>query len=124
MADLVPPAGPVDIAVVGFPDDALDQQMTAALAEVVASGAGPGAGCLGRRKGSRRQVTVIDVDDPADSLELQAAVQAAANQAIAAQYSPTPQDRPPPAVDVVSQLEWLAALQAQGILTSEEFAAQ
>ncbi|HEV2927206.1 MAG TPA: SHOCT domain-containing protein [Propionibacteriaceae bacterium] len=55
----------------------------------------------------------------------QAAVQAAANQAaMAAQFSPAPQYSPPPAYDVASQLERLAALQQQGILTPEEFAAQ
>ena len=42
------------------------------------------------------------------------------------QYAPPPQPAPAPAqeVDVVSQLERLADLKDQGILTEEEFAAQ
>ena len=45
------------------------------------------------------------------------------------QYAPPPEQAPPPPAeppqdDVVSQLERLAALKDQGILTEEEFAAQ
>ena len=40
------------------------------------------------------------------------------------QRSPAPQAAPAPQTDVVSQLERLAALKDQGILTEEEFAAQ
>ena len=45
------------------------------------------------------------------------------------QYAPPPQQAPPqpadpPQDDVISQLERLAALKDQGILTEEEFAAQ
>ena len=43
---------------------------------------------------------------------------------MAAQYSPATQYSRPLAYDVVSQLERLAALWQQGILTPEEFAAQ
>jgi hypothetical protein len=57
--------------------------------------------------------------------ETLAAVHSAANQAaMAAQYSPATQYCPPLAYDVASQLELLAALGQQGILTPEEFAVQ
>lgn len=39
-------------------------------------------------------------------------------------YEQSAQAAPAVAGDVVSQLEWLAALQAQGVLTPEEFAEQ
>ncbi|MFC6151300.1 MULTISPECIES: SHOCT domain-containing protein [Mumia] len=56
----------------------------------------------------------------------QAAMQAAAAQAAAAQQYAAPQAAPaaPAGGDVVGQLERLAALQQQGILTAEEFAAE
>ena len=41
------------------------------------------------------------------------------------QYAPEPQYAPPPPEeDVITQLERLGALKAQGLLTEEEFAAQ
>ena len=55
---------------------------------------------------------------------------AQAQNAVYAEQAPPPQDmlyaEPPPAqgVDVISQLERLGALKAQGILTEEEFAVQ
>jgi hypothetical protein len=58
-----------------------------------------------------------------------AAAYAQAEQAASAQVTPPPQEDyapPPPAPeeDVITQLERLGALKAQGILTEEEFAAQ
>jgi hypothetical protein len=40
------------------------------------------------------------------------------------QYAPPPAAQPPSQEDVISQLERLGALKAQGILTEQEFAAQ
>lgn len=40
------------------------------------------------------------------------------------QYAPPTPDMPAPQDDVITQLERLGALKAQGILTEEEFAAQ
>jgi Family of unknown function (DUF6325) len=70
LGDLVAPAGPVDIAVVGFPSTAPDQRVTAALASAVASGAVRVLDALVIEKDADGKVTVIDVEDPADALEL------------------------------------------------------
>jgi len=40
------------------------------------------------------------------------------------QYAPPPPAAPAPEEDVITQLERLGALKAQGLLTEEEFAAQ
>ncbi len=53
-----------------------------------------------------------------------AAAQAAAAQAAAAQAQVAQVAPPPTGSDVIGQLERLAALQQQGILTPEEFATQ
>jgi hypothetical protein len=70
MAELIPPAGPVDIAVVGFPDQAPDSRVTSALAEAVASGAVRVLDALVVQKAEDGAVTVIDVEDADDALEL------------------------------------------------------
>jgi hypothetical protein len=55
---------------------------------------------------------------------------AQAEQAASAQVAPPPQEQyyepaaPAPEEDVITQLERLGALKAQGLLTEEEFAAQ
>jgi hypothetical protein len=54
----------------------------------------------------------------------QAAMQAAAAQAVAAQQAAAPAPAAPAGDDAVAQLERLAALKQQGILTDAEFEAQ
>ncbi|MET0693801.1 MAG: DUF6325 family protein [Propionibacteriaceae bacterium] len=70
MADKALPAGPVDIAVVGFPDAAPDERVTQALAKVVALGAVRVLDALVVEKDAAGEVTVIDVEDPGDALDL------------------------------------------------------
>ncbi|WP_395245108.1 SHOCT domain-containing protein [Agromyces sp. MMS24-K17] len=65
-----------------------------------------------------------------EAQQQQAAMQAAAQQAVAQQQAQAAAAAPPPAaaapaggVDVVAELQKLAGLQQQGIITPEEFAA-
>jgi len=53
----------------------------------------------------------------------QAAMQAAAEQAVAAQQAAAPAAAAPAAADPIAELERLAQLKQQGILSDEEFAA-
>lgn len=91
------------------------------------------AGTAGAVNGAMQRRRVHQADQQAGSQayeqqQQQAALQAAAAQAAAAQavqYAPAPAAAPAAAqYDVVEELERLAALQQQGILTPEEFAAQ
>jgi Tfp pilus assembly protein PilO len=98
----------------------------AARTAVVAGTAGAVNNRMSRRQESRyeeqAQAQAYQQQQQQAAME-QAAQQAAAQQAAAQQYV---QQAPAaaPQGDVVSQLERLAALQQQGILTPEEFAAQ
>ena len=88
------------------------------------------AGTAGAVTGAMRRRQMGQAEDQAEAQAYQqqqqeAALQAAAAQAAAAQsahYAPAPAAAQPN--DVVSQLERLAALQQQGILTADEFAVQ
>ncbi len=96
----------------------------AARTAVVAGTAGAVTGAM-----RRRQMGQADEQAEAQAYQQQqqeAAMQAAAAQAAAAQaahYVRTPPAAAQPN-DVISQLERLATLQQQGILTADEFAAQ
>ncbi|HEV7185727.1 MAG TPA: SHOCT domain-containing protein [Leifsonia sp.] len=57
-----------------------------------------------------------------EAQQQQSQMQAAANQAVA-QAAAAPALTPPPGGDLVAQLQQLATLQAQGVLSSDEFAA-
>lgn len=70
MADFVTPVGPVDVAVVGFPEQAPDARVTAALSEAVASGAVRVLDVLVVKKADDGAVTIVDVDSVEESLEL------------------------------------------------------
>ncbi len=70
MAELIAPVGPVDIAVVGFPEQAPDKRVTAAVAEAVVSGAIRVLDALVVEKSADGTVTVVDVDDVDDALDL------------------------------------------------------
>lgn len=70
MAEVVTPAGPVDIAVIGFPDERPDAAVAAALAEAVLAGAVRVLDALIIEKADDGTVTIVDVEDPADALEL------------------------------------------------------
>ncbi|SIO00023.1 SHOCT domain-containing protein [Agromyces cerinus] len=58
-----------------------------------------------------------------EAQQQQAQMNAAAQQAVAQQQAAAPAAPAAPAVDVVAELQKLAALQQQGILSPEEFAA-
>ncbi len=93
----------------------------AARTAVVAGTVGAVSGAMSRHQAGRAQEAAQA--QPYEQQQQQAATEAAAQQAaVAAQYRPMAVA--PAADDVVSQLERLAALQQQGILTPEEFAAQ
>lgn len=88
------------------------------------------AGAVNNRM-ARRQESRYEEQAQAQAYQQQqqqAAIDAAAQQAAAAQQYAQPAPAAPAAPagggDVVSQLERLAALQQQGILTPEEFAAE
>ena len=71
MADVpVVPVGPVDIAVIGFPEKAPDAGVTAALAEAVVAGAVRVLDAVIVEKAGDGTVIVIDVAEPEDALEL------------------------------------------------------
>lgn len=70
MTQLVAPAGPVDIAVVGFPESAPDERVTAALAEAVASGSVRVLDALIVEKSADGEVSIVDVDEPGEALPL------------------------------------------------------
>lgn len=93
----------------------------AARTAVVAGTVGVVGGAMSRHQAGRDQEAAEA--QAYEQQQQQAATEAAAQQAAAAaQYRPVA--AAPPADDAVSQLERLAALQQQGILTPEEFAAQ
>ncbi|WP_370618633.1 SHOCT domain-containing protein [Mumia sp. Pv 4-285] len=87
------------------------------------------AGAVSNRQ-ARRQQSRYEQESQSQAYEeqqQQAAMQAAAQQAAAAQQYAQQAPAAPAAaapVDIVGQLERLAALQQQGILTPEEFAAE
>jgi hypothetical protein len=60
----------------------------------------------------------------ADAEAYRAGEQAAAAAPAPVQYAPAPAPAAPPVDDTTAQLQQLAALQQQGILTAEEFAAK
>ncbi|MET1007357.1 MAG: DUF6325 family protein [Propionibacteriaceae bacterium] len=70
MPELVAPTGPVDIAVIGFPDERPAAAVTAALADAVVAGAVRVLDALIVEKADDGSVTIIDVDDAADALDL------------------------------------------------------
>jgi Sec-independent protein translocase protein TatA len=98
----------------------------AARTAVVAGTAGAVTGAMRRNQMQKEQQTAeaAAYEQEQQQAAVQAAAQAAAAQAAAAaQYSAAPSSSPA-GNDVVSQLERLAALQQQGILTPAEFAAE
>jgi len=99
---------------------------TAARTAVVAGTATAVVGGVSKHQASKAQQSAEAQANQQD--QQAAAMQAAADQAVAQQMA-AQQAAPPPAApgvtdDTVAQLERLAQLKAQGILTDEEFAAQ
>lgn len=70
MADVAVPVGPVDIAVIGFPERAPDAAVTAALAEAVVAGAVRVLDAVIVKKARDGTVTIIDVEEPEAVLDL------------------------------------------------------
>jgi hypothetical protein len=70
MPELVTPTGPVDIAVIGFPDEKPAAAVTTALADAVVAGAVRVLDALIVEKADDGSVTIIDVDDAAAALDL------------------------------------------------------
>ena len=66
MSAVTAPIGPVDVAVVVFPQAELSEQVTAAVADAIASGAVRLLDALIVQKDSSGEVTIIDVDDDGD----------------------------------------------------------
>jgi hypothetical protein len=83
------------------------------------------AAVVGTATATRNAVNRRQADKNAQAYT-QAMNTAAAQQAPPQQYAPPPEEYSAPTAeeDVISQLERLGALYAQGILTDEEFAAQ
>ena len=88
------------------------------------------AGTATAVSGGMRNRQAAKADQAADAqayeqMQQQAAMDAAAAQAVAAQQAAAPPPPPPAAAggDLVSKLNELAQLKAQGILTDEEFEA-
>jgi hypothetical protein len=92
---------------------------TAARTAVVA---GTATAVVGGMQG-RQQAKAAQAADAQAYQEQQqaAAMQAAAQQAVAAQQAAAP--APPAAADPIAELERLASLKSQGVLTDDEFAA-
>lgn len=96
---------------------------TMARTAVVAGTATAVSGGVSRRQASRQQEAL---DAQAYEQQRQdAAMQAAAQEAVAAQQAAAPPPPPaaPGATDSLAQLERLAQLKAQGVLSDEEFTA-
>lgn len=70
MAEFIAPSGPVDIAVVGFPERTPDDRVTAAVHDAVASGAVRVLDALVVSKDDDGALTVVDVEDAVDALDL------------------------------------------------------
>lgn len=70
MAELIAPSGPVDIAVVGFPETTPDERVTAAVHDAVASGAVRVLDALVVSKADDGALTIVDVDDADEALDL------------------------------------------------------
>jgi hypothetical protein len=84
--------------------------------------AGTASAVSGAMAGNRQRKAQSQYEqEQYEAAQQQAAMQQAAQQAVAAQQAQAP--APAPAVDVVAELQKLAALKDAGILTDEEFAA-
>lgn len=82
--------------------------------------AGTASAVSGAMAGNRQRKAQSQYEqEQYEAAQQQAAMQQAAQQAVAAQQA----QAPAPAVDVVAELQKLAALKDAGILTDEEFAA-
>ncbi|QDP96800.1 hypothetical protein FOE78_13580 [Microlunatus elymi] len=66
MSAVAAPIGPVDVAVVVFPEAELSEKVTAAVADAIASGAVRLLDALIVQKSTDGEVTIIDVDDEGD----------------------------------------------------------
>lgn len=70
MTEMAVPAGPVDIAVVGFPDAVPDEQVTVAVREAVATGCVRVLDALLVEKWPTGEVTIVDIEEPGEALTL------------------------------------------------------
>ncbi|HEY9293102.1 MAG TPA: DUF6325 family protein [Microlunatus sp.] len=66
MSAVAAPIGPVDVAVVVFPEAELSEKVTAAVADAIGSGAVRLLDALIVQKDADGEVTIIDVDDEGD----------------------------------------------------------
>ena len=86
--------------------------------------AGTASAVSGAMAGNRQRKAQSQYEqEQYEAAQQQAAMQQAAQQSVAAQQAAAPAPAAAPAVDVVAELQKLAALKDAGVLTDEEFAA-